>query len=401
MKKFSVLAVSLLSIGCPASEDIYQIEDVGLRRQDIFIPGGDVQGFDIPNVENDSGPTSTEDTTRECETPADCQGLQPEECELVRCTTEGQCVLENKPSGNPCSDDDECTFTACESGVCAVSGKVECPDDDLNACTIESCRPDQGCTITNALGTPCDDGDECTSGDKCNEGICIAGTLSCAIGTQDNPGVNCKAILTAAPETPSGLFWITTSAGPAEVWCDMTTAGGGWIRIGVMNGQLPICSLVAGLGDAAAVKTGAGNAFLPASTVNTFTLATDDVLVNLSAGPTVFTSSSIDWRWQAIADGTINANNVLTYGVQASVANGAFGALKNNGVAAGKKGPSLLGGVTLENKYTLVLGTGAQGFGAFVQDAACNAQAGLGGVWGGTALVGAAKWANSASVFVR
>jgi hypothetical protein len=401
MKKFAVLAVSLLSIGCPASEDIYQVEDVGLRRQDILLPGGDVQGFDIPNVQNDSGPITTDDTNRECETPADCQGLEPGECELVRCTTEGQCVLENKPTGNPCSDDDECTNTQCDGGVCTVTTQVECPDEDQNECTIESCRPDQGCTVTNKLGTPCDDGDPCTVDDKCNEGVCIAGTLSCALGTQENPAANCKALLTAAPATPSGLYWITTTAGPTEVWCDMTTAGGGWIRIGVLNGQLPVCSLVAGLGDAAAVKTGTGNAFLSATTVNSFNLATDDVLVNLTAGPTIFTSSSVDWRWQAIADGTINANNVVTYGVQAAVAGGAFVTLKNNGLAAGKKGPSLLGGMTPDNKYTLVLGTGAQGFGAFVQDSSCTAQAGVGGAWGGTALPSVASWGKPASVFVR
>lgn len=401
MKKFAVLAVSLLSIGCPASEDIYQVEDVGLRRQDILLPGGDVQGFDIPNGDNDSGPITTEDTNRECETPADCEGIEPGECELVRCTTEGQCVLENKPSGNPCSDDDECTVTSCESGVCSVRSDVICPDVDQNVCTVESCRPDQGCTVTNVLGLACDDGDPCTVGDKCNEGACIAGTLACELGTQDNPAANCKALLTAAPATPSGLYWISTSAGPTEVFCDMTTAGGGWIRIGVMNGQLPICGLVAGLGDAAAVKTGTGNAFLSATTVNTFTLATDDVLVNLTAGPTVFTSSSPKWSWQSIADGTINANNVVDNGVQASVANGAFATLKNNGIAAGKKGPSLLGGQMPDNKYTLVLGTGAQGFGAFVQDASCTLQAGVGGVWGGTVLPSVASWGKPASVFVR
>ncbi|MBM4344637.1 MAG: hypothetical protein FJ100_14830 [Deltaproteobacteria bacterium] len=49
------------------------------------------------------------------------------------------------------------------------------------------------------------------------------------IGTKDNPVNSCKDLLAKAPNTPDGAYWINPDGGPAfQVWCDMTTDGGGW-----------------------------------------------------------------------------------------------------------------------------------------------------------------------------
>ncbi|MFZ4580309.1 MAG: fibrinogen-like YCDxxxxGGGW domain-containing protein [Myxococcota bacterium] len=54
-------------------------------------------------------------------------------------------------------------------------------------------------------------------------------------GSQEDPGLSCKQILTVGPASKSGLYWLDPDGvggvDPFQTWCEMSAAGGGWTLV--------------------------------------------------------------------------------------------------------------------------------------------------------------------------
>ena len=59
--------------------------------------------------------------------------------------------------------------------------------------------------------------------------------LPCLANSENNPATSCKEIHDCDPTAPSGYYWVNTTAGPLQVYCQMETNNcgnitGGWMR---------------------------------------------------------------------------------------------------------------------------------------------------------------------------
>ncbi len=368
-----LVTVLLLGAGCPESDDIYLIDDIGLTRfTDAVIPGDAPPPEDGQVAVDHGGPIP--DNGPDGIPPAGCTndghcagviaGLKP--CEQAVCDVEsGDCVAEDQDDGAVCDDDDACSETECKAGACVVVSEVVC--DDNNQCTADDCKSDTGCIHLNT-NLPCDDGDICTDGDTCKDGACVAGNqVVCELGAETNPAPSCQAILTAEATSKSGTYYLKTPTGHSQVYCDMTISGGGWLRVAYVGGEIKVCSFDPGFGAAKELLgVPAKTTALPAQVVTSFGFVMEELLVVLDQGSVVFTSGHAQWSWSSVSDGTVNASNVVDYAVKAAIDGAPPAALAN--VA----GSELLLGGQIGGKSVLLLGHGAKGTGEFKQDASCD-----------------------------
>ena len=136
----------------------------------------------------------------------------------------------------PCDDGDACTVTdLCDAGACAGSGVPDCDDGDV--CTSDGCEPDSGCVHLPV--TPCcgdgalEDPEECDDGNMQSGDGCSA---NCTVELQ----TSCLTLHALLPALPSGNYLIDANVdGQAEnVYCDMTTDGGGYTMVRHDDGSL-------------------------------------------------------------------------------------------------------------------------------------------------------------------
>ncbi|MBM4346321.1 MAG: hypothetical protein FJ100_23345 [Deltaproteobacteria bacterium] len=105
-------------------------------------------------------------------------------------------------------------LTVC-SEFCPSADQVTCGEPILD-----------GCGGTGCSGK----GSKCPVGAACTGGKCLS-----TLGTQGAPAVNCKAILAADANSPTGSYWLDPdgagSGAAVQGWCEMKAHGGGWTLV--------------------------------------------------------------------------------------------------------------------------------------------------------------------------
>jgi len=133
--------------------------------------------------------------------------------------------------GNFCDVAGECASGVCTSNKCAAPACApSCVDG--NACGASTDCASGVCTagkcVAPACGPTCPAGNVCGASADCASGICTGGVCKSNLGSMSNPGSGCNAILAAGASTGDGVYSITAGGATFQVYCDMTTDGGGW-----------------------------------------------------------------------------------------------------------------------------------------------------------------------------
>lgn len=175
---------------------------------------------------------------------SDCDGNADNGCEASLQSVDhcGACGQTCSPDGVELNG----SVSACDDGACIYvcnSGFDDCeaaaPGCETDLSSADHC---------GACGVSCRNLPNSEPGGQCVDGVC---QVTCQDGFVDcdgdptngceTPGAgpsacivtSCKAILDGGQSTGDGFYTIEPDdgAGPVEVYCDMTTAGGGWTRV--------------------------------------------------------------------------------------------------------------------------------------------------------------------------
>jgi subtilisin-like proprotein convertase family protein len=146
-----------------------------------------------------------------CDGPCGGTGtaLDPVQCLSKVGTTPCQ-----QPVLDGCDNDCGSTGTALDFASCPAPEDIPCGSPVLDTCG----------NICGANGTLCS-----------NAGVCLVGECVGLGQTAESPGLSCKDILDKDASIGDGGYWIDPDGPglvtPVLLFCDMTTEGGGWIRI--------------------------------------------------------------------------------------------------------------------------------------------------------------------------
>ena len=147
---------------------------------------------------------------------------------------------------NPCELNN--AFSECIGGECkiqdCISGYLDCNDKVADGCETNINQDSSNCGACNKVCALPHATEVCLSG-NCAVGACDLhftdddgipenGCEDSTYGlTVEDPGTSCKDIIDLVPGSKDGTYWVAPKPGGEviQVYCDMTTNGGGWTRI--------------------------------------------------------------------------------------------------------------------------------------------------------------------------